>query len=242
MTGLLDMARDAIPIAPVDLTGHARSVLLLAPHPDDETLGCGATIAALAAQGIAVQVVLVTDGAASHPASRAYPRERLAALRRTEMDEALRLLQGDLAQPVTALGYPDLAAPDSEPDMDRAMRSILARHPVAPGALWTTWAGDPHPDHQRVARLALRLLALWPDTQGWAYPIWGRLQGKPDLPAPSDLRVVSRPDLTALKARAIAAHASQMTGLIADDPAGFVMEPAHRHHFVTHPEIFIRIG
>src|SRR5690606_16204888 len=49
----------------------ARRITVIAPHPDDESLGCGGLIAALAADGRAVQVVFVTDGAGSHPNSAA---------------------------------------------------------------------------------------------------------------------------------------------------------------------------
>ena len=40
-----------------------RRVLVLAPHPDDEVFGCGAAIAMHVAEGSAVHVVIVTDGA-----------------------------------------------------------------------------------------------------------------------------------------------------------------------------------
>lgn len=45
---------------PLDLT-LARKVLVFSPHPDDETLGCGGTLARLA-QMCPVKVALVTDG------------------------------------------------------------------------------------------------------------------------------------------------------------------------------------
>jgi len=43
-------------------TSAARSALVLAPHPDDETLGCGATILRKRAAGTPVHVLIVTDG------------------------------------------------------------------------------------------------------------------------------------------------------------------------------------
>ena len=50
-----------------------RSALVLAPHPDDETIGCGATILRKVAAGTPVTVFVATDGRHSH---------RSAALRR----------------------------------------------------------------------------------------------------------------------------------------------------------------
>ena len=43
----------------------ARSVLVVAPHFDDETLGCGGLLAQLAAAGAVIRVLYLTDGAAA---------------------------------------------------------------------------------------------------------------------------------------------------------------------------------
>src|SRR5687767_6864064 len=48
----------------ISFTGHDR-VMVVAPHPDDETLGCGGTIAKHAAAGDQVEVLIITDGGAS---------------------------------------------------------------------------------------------------------------------------------------------------------------------------------
>ena len=68
-----------------------RSALVLAPHPDDETLGCGATIMRKLAAGRQVTVAVATDGRYSHRSNHVTP-EQLADLRRVEMEEAGRRL------------------------------------------------------------------------------------------------------------------------------------------------------
>ena len=70
---------------------HARKILVVAPHPDDETLGCGGLISLLAQNGSAFYIVFVTDGSASHRNSRAWPSARLAAQREQEARNALAL-------------------------------------------------------------------------------------------------------------------------------------------------------
>jgi LmbE family N-acetylglucosaminyl deacetylase len=50
-------------LLPADLSGIRGRVVCLAPHPDDEALGCGGFLAALAEAGVAVEVVFVTSGA-----------------------------------------------------------------------------------------------------------------------------------------------------------------------------------
>jgi LmbE family N-acetylglucosaminyl deacetylase len=42
----------------------AKRVLVVAPHPDDESLGCGGLIASLAQKGCRFYVVFTTDGGA----------------------------------------------------------------------------------------------------------------------------------------------------------------------------------
>ena len=58
-------------------------LVVLAPHPDDETLGCGALLAR-AFLGAGAHIICLTDGSASHPGSRHWTPARLAAQRRTD--------------------------------------------------------------------------------------------------------------------------------------------------------------
>src|SRR3978361_422658 len=62
--------------------------LILAPHPDDESLGCGGLIAGCCQPGRAPVVACLTDGGMSHPGSQTYHRERLVHLREAEMRAA----------------------------------------------------------------------------------------------------------------------------------------------------------
>lgn len=54
----------------------ARAVIV-APHPDDEILGCGGVLQLLHAAGRSLLLISITDGTASHPGSSAWPPERL---------------------------------------------------------------------------------------------------------------------------------------------------------------------
>ena len=62
------------------------SVAVVAAHPDDEVLGVGGTMAILAAAGVRLRLIAVTDGEASHPG--ADP----AALRRVRAEETAAAL------------------------------------------------------------------------------------------------------------------------------------------------------
>ena len=80
------------PLRPGDSVRTLGRTVVLAPHPDDESLGCGGLLARLAAHGVPARVVVVTDGAQSHPGSAAYPPERLRALREAEARAAVAAL------------------------------------------------------------------------------------------------------------------------------------------------------
>jgi len=57
-----------------------RRLLVLAPHPDDEILGCGGLMAAMLADGAAVQVIVVSDGALGGDPAQREQESRQAAL------------------------------------------------------------------------------------------------------------------------------------------------------------------
>lgn len=135
-------------------------VLIVAVHPDDETLATGGLIQAAQAAGAAVRVVFVTDGDNNPWPQRwierrwridAGARRRWGARRRDEARIALATL-GVAAEATRFLGLPDqgltalLAAGDA---LERALQSAIA-------AFDPTWIvgssrADRHPDHSAVA-------------------------------------------------------------------------------------------
>lgn len=208
------------------LTLPARRITVIAPHPDDESLGCGGLIAALAADGRAIQTLFLTDGAGSHPGSRTWPAARLVAQRRTEATEALSRL-GAGEQPRAFLDLPDAAAPGpDEPGGPRAVEA-LADHLAAfdPELVLVPWRRDPHCDHRAawtLTRAALARAGLRPQTL--EYAVWldelGAAEDRPRFGEAELLEFDIRPVL-GLKRAAVRAHLSQTTDLIDDDPKGF---------------------
>ena len=76
-------AMRSLPIAPLEmifpeLVAKNNTVMIVAPHPDDESLGCGGLIAQLCSMGRPPLVVIATDGSRSHPGSRAIRRRGCA--------------------------------------------------------------------------------------------------------------------------------------------------------------------
>jgi LmbE family N-acetylglucosaminyl deacetylase len=216
------------------------TLAILAPHPDDESLGCGGLIAEACAQGRPPFIVVLTDGAGSHPRSRQYPAERLRALRETECLAALACLgmpQGRAA----FLRCPDTKAPLDGPDAAAAAEAVAALLSCnGCGTLLTTWRHDPHCDHLAAANIAACAAAMT-GTRLLAYPVWGlTLPGEAELG--DDVIAGFRLDIRchlARKRSAILAHASQYGGLITDDPDAFQLAPAFIELFLNGTETFL---
>jgi len=229
-------ARAAFAAAPIiglrALCGTGR-ILVVAPHPDDETLGCGGLIAMAAEAGLEVVVAVLTDGAGSHPGSELYPPPRLAQVRGSELVRALEILSGGRAKSV-AFGAPDGRLGDVERD---AQAWLAAFRPFE--CVFAPWAADPHPDHQAAYRAALAVAIDW-RARLYSYPIWGlTLEDEADAGArgrPHRLDVRSR---LACKRRAIEAHRSQVGDLITDDPKGFRLSAADVSRHLEPFEIYI---
>ena len=229
---VLDAARHAPSVAIETLAPG--DVLVLAPHADDETLGCGEAIVAARRAGRRVAVLLVTDGAASHPASRTHPPERLRGLRSSEFAAALRCLDGDLA--FTELGFPDGGSDGSREERHRLVRAMTApARRFHPAVIWTTWERDPHCDHVATARAA-RTLGVVLGVPVLSYVVWGRFgPHEPD----GALHRFRDEGANNRKRRAAECYRSQLTPLITDDPDGFMMPPTLTEHFLSTPELFL---
>ena len=218
----------------------ARGLLVIAPHPDDESLGCGGLIAACRDRGLEVRVILWTDGTASHQRSRTYPAGRLASLRREEAHAAGAALGLGLDQ-MTEFGLRDGRAPLGGGRLRQAADRIaneLRVHDI--GTVCTTWLHDPHPDHLSAYRAAC-LAARETGARVLCYPVWSWTLPEqawlPDEPL-SGARIDITPFL-ARKRRAIACHRSQIENLIKDDPAGFRLSPEQLAIFDGQYEVFI---
>ena len=142
---------------------------VLAPHPDDETLGCGALVARARRAGRPVRVIVATDGRHS-TASAVLSPDQLAALRSAE----LRAACGDLRVPdrdVIELGFRDGTLAAERPALVDRLAELFAER--APDMLLVPCARDVHPDHEELHRAAVRAAArLDPPPTVLAYPIW----------------------------------------------------------------------
>ena len=224
------------------ITG-GRPVLVVAPHPDDETFGCGGLVAEACACGEAPHIAVLTDGTGSHPNSLTYPPPRLKALREREAATAVAAL-GVPGERLHFFGLRDGAAPHGGVEFAAVVDWLVALIDAAGAAtICATWCVDPHPDHV-AAHLLAAAAAGRSGARHVAYPIWAWMmpdqQDVPDV-AVRGFRLDIARHLSA-KRRAIAAYASQLGGLITDDPYGRGLPPELVAKFHRPFEVFLEVS
>ncbi len=238
-----------LPIKTIDEFLSVRQVVVVAPHPDDETLGCGGAIAQFRQHSIPVQVLVMSDGTQSHPNSKRFPTDRLRTIRELEAGEALRIL-GVSADSVTFFRWPDTAVPclgdsSKEKDFEQAViqcNQYLIAH--SPDLVFLPWQHDQHCDHQATWQIIYRCLQLWTEPPHLlVYSIWGDstagithlLEGETGFRL--DIRSVEN-----LKRQAALAHRSQTTHLIDDDPSGFCLTAEMLNNLIQPYETYLEVS
>ncbi len=166
-------------------------VLVLPPHPDDESLGCGGTVAVLAQGGATVTILSATDGDATRGSS--LPREEIARRRRAEAERAAAALG---ARP-RFLGLPDGALAEHPHELASGIRRAIAE--LEPQAVLAPWLLDGGSDHRAVAEALAEVLrgAGEGGPEIWGYEVW-----TPLIPN----RIVEVTAVIERKREALAAH------------------------------------
>lgn len=183
--------------------------LVIAPHPDDESLGMGSLLAAIAGAGGEASVAFLTDGAGSHRDAPGWSAARVGWTRAAEARDALRRL--GVPHPPLRLGWPD-AAPYARDGsvFDRSVRALVAwcrQRRVR--SIAVTWSGEPHCDHEAAADLATVVAGRLRATL-YEYLVWGwTLPGVDARLRHRRVRAVDVSTGRPRQRRAIACHRSQ---------------------------------
>ncbi len=160
------LVRSALFRTGADVTDEAarRPCLVLAPHPDDETLGVGATVMRKVDAGTPVHLVVATDGSKSPPGD---PVE-VTALRSAELRAACSVL-GLSEDDVTRLPFVDAELVGNEEALVAAIAEVVAAR--RPAEVLVTGEDDPHEDHALLGKATRRALA-GTGISMLTYPIW----------------------------------------------------------------------
>jgi LmbE family N-acetylglucosaminyl deacetylase len=225
-----------------DMTSQtaARSCLVLAPHPDDETLGCGATIIRKLATGASVRVVIATDGRHS-PRPNKLSIDAFVKIREEEARRACAIL-GLSAEDVTFLRLEDGRLADHRRLLRDRLLELLET--INPEEVFVSSIIDNHPDHRVLAELARELGQMRPGRPCWLYeyPIWF---WDPCLWRIRDLLqlrvcVVRMDEFSIRKHEAIAAYRSQVSSF-AGDREGAALRRGFLRQFLGSEETFFKI-
>lgn len=148
------------------------SAIVFAPHPDDETLGCGGTIAIKRRQNADVSVVVMTDGSDSH--TPMIGRDKLVEIRASEVRAATGEL-GVEPDRLFLLGYPDGALSDNLEQAAAAVQSIIRER--SPREIYLPYRGDIIADHVSTYRIVVRAVKE-SGFRGrlYEYPVWFWMQ------------------------------------------------------------------
>ncbi|WP_082115952.1 PIG-L deacetylase family protein [Hymenobacter terrenus] len=222
------------------------STLVVAPHPDDEALGCGELLALLRQVGQPVATALASDGTMSHPASQLFPPSARRAVREAEFRHALTILGVENTEPLL-LGLPDSQVPAtiSDASFTEAVAQLRAfLDDQQPATVLVPWRRDPHPDHRATSYWLQAALAAMPHPpRRLEYVVWAWERVTPaDLPNVADKVSGFRLDVRAVaaqKQQAIAAHHSQVApGIFTDDEDGFLLSEKMLEHITGPYEVF----
>lgn len=193
-------------------------VLVVAPHPDDESLGCGGTIKHLTLSDVPVDVVFMTRGELGQAAAAEATRdqkESVAATRSAEAAAACKILG---VRNVSFLDGADGGLSD-QPQIADALAEVIAHEPYQ--RVFCPGPDEDHPDHRaayRFTRLALERRS--PKSDLWLYEVWSPLVPNTYVPVGGTIEY---------KKAAIECHRSQLELL--DYTAAFVGLAAYRAIF-----------
>ncbi len=232
---------EALPFRDIRTIDRQR-VLIVAPHPDDETLGCGGSIALLAHKGYDVNVLIISDGTGSHPNSQTHPAPVLESIRSQETIAALGIL-GVEPTSIAFLQLKDGAIPTVTAPEFHAAKGLCCNYlqTTVPDTIFVPWRLDPHPDHRATWQLIqAAILSLEMMPQVIEYPIWDwdiQQQTTADLHQIAGWRLDIQ-SVLAQKTQAIESYRSQLGQLIDDDPHGFCLSAEMLVNFTRPWEVY----
>lgn len=141
-------------------------IMIIAPHPDDEVIGCGGLIARLAAEGNAPHIVVMTGGEGSHRGCCDVSGEEIIRSRRSLTRRAFDIL-GVPESNLHELNYPDGGIAEENLQTEALVRLIAE---IGPDAILVPHWGEGWPDHVKTAEIVKRHAPA--NAEIWEYCVW----------------------------------------------------------------------
>jgi LmbE family N-acetylglucosaminyl deacetylase len=187
-------------------SGSAERVLVLSPHPDDESIGCGGTLRNHAEQGASVRIIFLTSG---ERGGHGRSEKETIRVREKEARAAAKILG---VQSVEFWREPD-GLLSAGPDLIARLRGAILRW--RPNIVYTTHRREMHPDHRAACRLVRDAVTnascRVPPASVLEFEVW--------TPLPRIDHVVDVSPHMQAKLAAIRAHRSQCAAMRFDEAA-----------------------
>ena len=181
-----------------------QKILVISPHPDDESIGCGGTICKHVTEGDIVEVIFLTSG---EKGGHGRPEEETIFLREQEAITAGKILH------LTDIDFwrqPDGRFHATETCIERLVKKIKD---YTPSIIYVPHNDEQHPDHKAAATLVEHAIKKLADAVHkpivWMYEVWTPIQQID--------HIVDISDLIAIKQKAIQAYHSQCSVLKFDE-------------------------
>lgn len=211
-----------------------RSLVVLAPHPDDEVFGCFGLIRLARALGLQVELHIVSDGERCFGALPAAEEQALRDARQQESCAAAALLDCPAPQ-FWQLG-------DSQLMEQTALLERQFQNHWREDALYLApWWHDGHPDHEAVAHCLRRIVA---PAHCIYYPVWALVDPprRAEFFAQPQLHTLAlSPEALSLKKQAGALFQTQFSRPAADEGAGegAIIRDEFLAAFITEHEYYL---
>jgi len=129
------------------------NLLVIAPHPDDESFACGALIAKYKEKGHSVNIIIVTDGRASSP-KEAISQKNLITIRHNETLNAIKKL-GCKDKDIIFLNYEDSRTSNYKNKIEQNLIHYIKK--LNPSLIASPFLLDKHNDHATIASIVEKL-------------------------------------------------------------------------------------
>jgi LmbE family N-acetylglucosaminyl deacetylase len=228
-----------------------KNVVVFAPHPDDETLGCGGTIASLLCEGYHVTVVFITDGRFCLTDLGVTSEPTPIKIKEIRKEEALRAtsILGLRKENLIFLDFEEKQLEKNSKQLQQKIVKIL--EDFSPTKVYYPQSKEYNFDHcmtNQIVKNAITLTKIHPEeyqyTIAWSFPfylIWHILHEKTfgliSKFTHQKIVVSNVAKYSHLKERAIAEYSSQ-TSIIADDQKRPVLKKSFVNRFRKTEEKF----
>ena len=137
-------------------------VLVIVPHPDDETLCCAGTIMKFIEKGDKVKVIIVTDGRYGAPSEELRGTEELVRIRKEEALKVFKLLG---VEDYEFLGFEDSRVSQKSKEVEERLAEILEKY--KPDIVFAPSPLDSHPDHSEIGKIVKKIFP-----NAYFYVVW----------------------------------------------------------------------